>query len=349
MDKKVYIVLLNYNNSEDSIECLESILKLQYNNFQIIIIDNSETVQHFNDLQSWARGGLIIKETQFENLIYPLEEKPLSFLSSNERDFLLEESNKGDKILFVKADENKGFAAGNNLALKYILKQGESDSYIWLLNNDTVVEKNILANIISEINKDISNSKIIYGTALLEYDNPTSVQSLGGVYHPKTGLSTHLGEGISIEEAVLNFDEIVKNASYPIGASLIIKYHDLESIGLLSEDYFLFYEEIDWVSRAKKNGGSLKILPVFGIYHKQGNSTKSKINKRKTEFIDLVSMNSRITFAKKYNRKNLGIIYLSILTLTIGNRIWQRNFKIIPKILKVVFSKSKKLKQSNEN
>lgn len=330
MNKKVYIVLLNYNNSEDSIECLESILKLHYINYQIIIIDNSETLQYFEELQSWAEG------------------QSSSFLSIDEKDFLLE--SKKEKILFVKAKENKGFAAGNNLALKYILNQKEQDSYIWLLNNDTVLEKNSLADIVSEIDKqDISNSKVIYGTALLEYDDPTKVQSLGGLYHPKTGLTSHLGEGISINEAILNFEKIVEKASYPIGASMIIKYHDLESIGLLSEDYFLFYEELDWVYRAKQNGGSLKILPVFGIYHKQGNSTKSKINEQKSEFIDLVSMNSRITFAKKYNRKNLGFIYLSILTLTIGNRIWQRNFKIIPKILKMVFSKSKKIKQSNEN
>lgn len=330
MNKKVYIVLLNYNNSEDSIECLESILKLHYINYQVIIIDNSETLQYFEELQSWSEG------------------QSSSFLSIDEKDFLLE--SKKEKILFVKAKENKGFAAGNNLALKHILNQKEHDSYIWLLNNDTVLEKNSLADIISEIDKqDISNSKIIYGTALLEYDNPTKVQSLGGSYHPKTGLTSHLGEGILINEAILNFDKIVEKANYPIGASMIIKYPDLESIGLLSEDYFLFYEELDWVYRAKQNGGSLKILPVFGIYHKQGNSTKSKINEQKSEFIDLVSMNSRITFAKKYNRKNLGFIYLSILTLTIGNRIWQRNFKIIPKILKMVFSKSKKLKQSNEN
>lgn len=342
MNKKVYIVLLNYNNSQDSIECLESVLKLDYNNYQIIIIDNSETLQYFKELQSWAEGNTVLEETLFKNLIEPLEKKPLAFLSIQEKDFLLE--SKTEKILFVKAEQNKGFAAGNNLALRYILKQKEPDCYIWLLNNDTVVEKNILTNIISEIEKqDILDLKIIYGTPLLEYDNPNKVQSLGGIYHPKTGLTTHLGEGILMNEAMLKFDKIVKNVSYPVGASMIIKYRDLESIGLLSEDYFLFYEEIDWVSGAKQNGGSVKILPAFGIYHKQGNSTKSKINKQKSEFIDLVSMNSRITFAKKYNRKNLEIVYLSILTLTIGKRIWQRNFKIIPKILKLVFSKSKKL------
>ncbi|WP_337967933.1 glycosyltransferase family 2 protein [uncultured Flavobacterium sp.] len=343
MNKKVYIVLLNYNQSHDAIECLESVLKLKYSNYQIIIIDNSETSHHFNNLQSWAKGDLNVVETEFKDLIYPLQEKPLSFTNIDEKDFL--SNYKDEKILFVKTEQNKGFAAGNNLALKYILKHGESDSYIWLLNSDTVVDKNVLTDIIFEINKgDILDTKIIYGTALLEYDNPKKVQSLGGFYHSKTGLTTHLGEGILVNEAILNFDKIVEKVSYPVGASMIIKYSDLEKIGLLSEDYFLFYEEIDWVSNAKLKGGNVKILPVLGIYHKQGNSTKSKISKKKSEFIDLVTMSSRITFAKKFNRKNLVIIYLSILTLTLGNRIWQRNFKIIPKILKLVFSKKQKIK-----
>ena len=342
MNKKVYIVLLNYNSSADSIECLESILKLKYTNYQVIVIDNSEKSQYFEELKLWAQGTHIPKHEFFKNHTHPLEKKPLSFLSIDEKDLVSE--TKQEKILLVKAERNKGFAAGNNLALKYILDQKEKDSYVWLLNNDTVIEKNVLTDIISQIEKqDISGKINIYGTALLEYDNPSKVQSLGGLYHSGAGLTTHLGEGVLIDEAILNFDKIVQNVSYPVGASMLIKCNDLESIGLLSEDYFLFYEEIDWASRAKKKGGGVKILPVFGVYHKQGNSTKSKFNNRKSEFIDLISLDSRIIYAKKYNRKNLIIVYLSILTLTIGNRIWQRNFKVIPKILKLLFSKSKKL------
>lgn len=336
MDIKVYIVLLNYNNSQDSIECLESILKLQYINYQIIIIDNSETLQYSKELQSWAEGNVTLQETNFKDIVYPLEKKPLKILSVSEKDFLLE--SKSEKIIFVKAEENKGFAAGNNVALQYILNQKDFNSCIWILNNDTIVEKNSLSAIISEIEKQKGSEKnIIYGTPLIDYDSPETVQSIGGYYNTKTGLSKHLGEGILISDAKLNFEKIAEKAVYPIGASMIITYRDLESIGLLSEDYFLFFEEIDWVSRAKKLGGGVKMLPIFGIYHKQGNSTKSKIKEKKSEFIDLITMKSRITFAKKYNRKNIGFVYLSILTLTIGNRIKQGNFKVIPKILKLVF------------
>jgi GT2 family glycosyltransferase len=333
MRNKVYIVLLNYNGFLDTMECLESVLKLDYENFQIIAVDNSETQIPFENLTNWALGNFTIEETAFENLVFPLEQKPLDFCTISENGFLEKELN--EKIVFVKANQNNGFAAGNNIALKYILKFGTSDSYIWLLNNDTVVDKEALS-IIAEQMSLHQEGKYIYGTPLLDYYNPKTVQSIGGVYNKKTGLSSHIGDGKNTDDYDTNFDEIIRSIDYPIGASMLIKMPFLEELGLLSEDYFLFFEELDWVSRAKAIGGKVSILNYFGVFHKQGGSTKSKFKEKKSEFIDLVSLNSRILFARKFNKENLRLIQLSILTFTLGKRVLQGNFKIIPKIIRLV-------------
>ena len=333
MANKVYIVLLNYNGFLDTMECLESVLKLKYENFQIIVIDNSETQNSFENLTNWALGNFAVKDTSFENLVFPLEQKPVDFCTISEDDFLDKELNP--KIVFVKANQNKGFAAGNNIALKYILKFGTPDSYIWLLNNDTVVDKEALSIIVAQMSLH-QEEKCIYGTPLLDYNNPTTIQLIGGVYNKKTGLSSHFGEGNSKDYYETNFDEVVKKIDYPTGASMLIKMSFLKEIGFLNEDYFLFFEELDWVCRAKVIGGKVLILNCFGVFHKQGESTKSKLKEKKSEFIDLVSLNSRILFARKFNRKNLPFIQLSILTLTLGKRALQGNFKIIPKIIRLV-------------
>lgn len=333
MKNKVYIVLLNYNGFLDTIECLESVLKLHYENFQIIVVDNSNTTKSFENLTHWALGNLEVKESLFENLVFPLVQKPVDFCTISENEFLDKELNP--KIVFVKANQNNGFAAGNNIALKYILKFGIPDSYIWLLNNDTVVYKEALSIIVEQMSLH-QDEKCIYGTPLLDYYNPTTIQLIGGVYNKKTGLSSHFGEGSSKEDYDINFDEIIKKIDYPTGASMLIKMPFLRELGLLSEDYFLFFEELDWVSRAKVIGGKVLILNCFGVFHKQGGSTKSKFKEKKSEFIDLVSLNSRILFASKFNTVNLPLIQLSILTLTLGKRIIQGNFKIIPKIIKLV-------------
>jgi GT2 family glycosyltransferase len=334
MENKVYIVLLNYNGFLDTMECLESVLKLSYKNFQIIVVDNSETQTCFENLTNWALGNFTVKETAFENLIFPLEQKPIDFCAISENELLEKELNH--KIVFVKANHNKGFAAGNNIALRYVLQFGSQDSYIWLLNNDTVVDKEALTAIVFQM-VQCQEKKCIYGTPLLEYYNPTKIQSIGGIYNKKTGLSSHFGEGNTKEDYKTNFDEVIKNIDYPIGASVLIKLPFLKELGLLSEEYFLFFEGLDWVHRAKAIGGKFTILNYFGVFHKQGGSTKSKFKEKKSEFIDLISLNSRILFAEKFNKKNLLLIQLSILTLTLGKRVLQGNFKIIPKIIRLIF------------
>jgi GT2 family glycosyltransferase len=333
MANKVSIVLLNYNGFLDTIECLESLLKSDYENFQVIVVDNSDTTESFENLTHWALGNLEVKETLFENLVFPLEQKPVDFCTISEEDFLEKELNR--KIVFVKAKQNKGFSAGNNIALRYILKFGTPDSYIWLLNNDTVVDKEALSTIVDQMSLH-QEEKCIYGTPLLDYYNPTKIQLIGGVYNKKTGLSSHFGEGNAKEDYEINFDEVVKKIDYPTGASMLIKKPFLKELGLLSEEYFLFFEELDWVCRAKTIGGKVSILNNFGVFHKQGESTNTKFKEKKSEFIDLVSLNSRILFARKFNKENVLFIQLSILTLTLGKRALQGNFKIIPKIIRLV-------------
>jgi len=338
MANKVYIVLLTYNGSLDTVECLESVLKLNYGNYQIIVVDNSETLEAFENLTNWARGNFIIKDASFENLVFPLEHKPVHFCITSEDGFLDSELN--EKIIFVKANNNNGFAAGNNIALKYISKFGSKEDYIWLLNNDTVVEKNALSEIVLRIKEsENENYKLIFGTPLLEYYNPTIIQSIGGIYNKKTGMTSHFGEGKTIEGCDYKFEESNNTIDYPLGASMLIGISFLKEIGLLNEGYFLFYEELDWTYRAKAIGGGISIINYFGVYHKQGNSTKTKKKERKSEFIDLLSLKNRIVFAQKFNKKNINLVCLSILTLTVGKRVLQGNFKIIPKIIQLIIKK----------
>ena len=333
--KKTYIILINYNSSNDTIECLESLLKTINSNIQIIIVDNSETDIPINTLLDWASGKMTAVATSLPDLVYPVVYKPLDLISITSEEFLSKKDNS--KILLVKSKENKGFAAANNIALKYILKFGEDDSYVWLLNNDTVVEKNVPTNIILNLmnDKDLYQNTV-YGTPLMEYSIPDKIQAIGGIYNKKTGLTHQVGENVDREKCKIDFDkkDIV---DYPSGASMIVHKKFLEEIGLLCEDYFLYFEELDWVQRAKQKGGCVKILKIFGIYHKQGGSTNSKNNLKKPEFIDLIFLKSRIKFAKKFNSENLNYIYFLIFTLTIGKRVYQRNFKRIPKMLKILF------------
>lgn len=338
---KIYIVLLNYNGTNDTIECLESLLKNNYENFQIIVIDNSENNKPLEKLINWADGKEVIFDTNHKDLIYPLYDKPIEYISLAE-DELLDKSYT-EKVVFVKAKTNNGFAAGNNIALNYIKQKGDADSYIWILNNDTILKKETIKKIsekIAKLKTTFNQNIDIIGTPLMEYENPELIQTLGGTYNEKTGLSKNIGENLKLSSLTLEeFEKEIIKVTFPIGASIIIQKNFIDKIGLLCEDYFLFYEELDWIYRLKEKGGKLYIINVFEVFHKQGKSTKAKLKLKlsKSEFIDLLFIRNRLLFAEKYNKKNLKWICFNILTLTILKRIMLGQISRVSKIIKIVF------------
>ncbi|MCF7834545.1 glycosyltransferase family 2 protein [Candidatus Gracilibacteria bacterium] len=116
MNKKISIILLNYNGKQFNKKCIDSILLQSYQDFEIIFVDNVST-----------DGSLEEVEKTYEEEI------------------------KIKKIIIIKNKENTGFTGGNNLGVKYASKKSE---YICLLNNDTTVPKNWLEELIKGIESD---------------------------------------------------------------------------------------------------------------------------------------------------------------------------------------------------
>ncbi len=54
MPSNIYIVLVNYNSSEDTIECIQSVFNSTHTNFQIIVVDNSTTTEHIDAIYEWG-------------------------------------------------------------------------------------------------------------------------------------------------------------------------------------------------------------------------------------------------------------------------------------------------------
>lgn len=111
--KKVSIILVNYNNYQDTIDCVNSLLSTNYKNIEIIVVDNLST----ND-------SLPILKSEFENI---------------------------KSIHLIMSNQNLGFSGGNNLGIKYVLEK--CTDYVLLLNNDTVVEKDFLDKVIQYYEK----------------------------------------------------------------------------------------------------------------------------------------------------------------------------------------------------
>lgn len=330
----MYIVIVNYNNSKDTIECLESVLKNTNNNYQILVVDNGEDYKSYDEIVNWSKNEISNIETNFKDIIYPLVKKPVDLVFLNEENILNE--NIKNKILLVKAKHNKGFSAANNIALKYILKFDKNNSLIWLLNNDTIIKKHTIDSILEEVTKLKDKDKIFFGTPLIDYNNPELIQAIGGKYNNITGNSII----VDVNKPLLNykFNPDIK-VDFPIGASMLVTTNNLLNTGLLCEDYFLYFEELDWSFRMKKNQGYVKIINIFSIYHKQGHSTKTKNTGKNSDFIDLIYLKAKMKFVTKFN-KNAFIVRLYTLIFTVFKRIIQGEFKRALLISKILIKKS---------
>lgn len=223
-DKLVYIVLLNWNGWQDTVECIASCKKLSYRNVRILIVDNGST------------DGSIME------------------LCRNSPDTEL-----------IRTGENLGFAGGNNVGIRHALEHGAD--YVWLLNNDTVVDSDALSAL---VNVAESNQSIgMVGSKIPFYDNPRFLWYAGGVLDPS--LPYRPGHRGLKEQDRGQFDE-TGETGYVTGCSLLARREMIEEIGLLDEGLFLYFEDADWNARAKRAGWEVFYAPLSVVLHKVSSS-----------------------------------------------------------------------------
>lgn len=289
---------------------MESLLKIEDVNFKIIVVDNS-TKDSLCILKSWSEGSLQFNvETSFPDYVYPTVSKPLkaTFFTETEVD----SSNIiSTHLTFIKANRNDGFAAANNIALRYILRSDTLNSWVWLLNNDTVVSKDVMTNFRSYIQSEGFSSDIgIVGTKLYYYKHPKVLQGVGGAYNPYNGKTKHIG---AFQKDLGQYDDFKYNKyDYVIGASMFVSAKYIMDVGFLCEDYFLYYEEIDWITRGRKKKWSIGFLNSGIIYHKEGASIDSD-NTKKSNMVDYYICRNILLFTTKNLPDFLLPIKLSLL------------------------------------
>ena len=337
MNKAVYIVILNWNGWRDTIECLESVFRLDYDNYKVIICDNDSNDNSLANIKQWAKGKVkanTARHRSLKHLASPEVNKPISFVeyNRNQAEAGGKTGEEDAKLILIQTGGNLGFSGGNNVGLRYALTRNDFD-YIWLLNNDTVVERECLKRMVAHVQN--SDEPCACGSKILFYDEPETIQALGGAsYNKWTGLAKSLGLNLPVNEPV-NPKNAEKKLGYVLGASNLLPKEFLTEIGLLSEDYFLYYEEIDLYTRAK---GKFKASYCDDaiVYHKEGKSIGSASDKRKTSnFSDFYLFKSKLLFTKKFYPEALTTIYITTFLQAL-NRIRRGQFKKAYVILRIL-------------
>lgn len=329
---RVYVVLVNYNGWRDTVECLESLLRSDYPDFRVLVCDNGSPNDSLVRLLAWVDGresGSFVSGPmrQYSDPQLP---KPISHILRSADEPLGVPTDV--PVTFIQIHENRGFAGGCNVGMRYALADPAAQ-FIWLLNNDAVVTPSTLSRVVDKLRATPSAG--MCGSSLLFYDRPEVVQAAGGgILNKWTG--TTRGYAAFRALASIGEAETIRRLDYIAGAALLVTRRFLENVGLMNEDYFLYYEELDWACRARHRF-TLAYAKDSIVYHKEGGSigTSSDPTQR-SPLADRYGVINRIRFMCRFFPYALPTVYLALLG-AIFNRIRRRQYDRIPMILRAMF------------
>jgi len=329
INKKVIIILVNWNGWVDTIRCLESLFRLNYSNFNVIICDNNSTDNSYNNIKAWASGDLDLLNSSNDSLYhltFPPVTKPIPIIECPNNSL---QANINKNIILLQSRTNIGFAGGVNLGLQ--LAKKNDIAYSWILNNDVVVTPNSLLTLVKRLDKEGDKGGIC-GSTVYYYDEPDKIQTTGGIkYNRWFGITTFLkNSGLDNHKIESNLDAIY-------GASMLVSKSFLEHVGFLSEKYFLYFEELDWAIRGKMKNFKICYASDSIIYHLGGRSTGSteRYENNKSYFSDYYFMRNKLLFTKKFFPYAVPTILFSFI-LSIFNRIRRKQWKRVWMIFKIM-------------
>lgn len=223
-EPKVTVIIPNWNGMDHIQGCLEALLKSDYHNFDVIVVDNN----------SEDGSPKAIAET------FP-------------------------KVQIMRNSENVGFAEGCNVGIRQAMKSGSA--YVWLLNNDTLVDPRSLTFLVRAAEKD--NSIGMTGSKIYDYDDPNIIRCAGMTINWFRGQIDLIGWHQRDTGQFNNYSDVDGLE----GCSLLIRRRVCEEVGLMDKEYFLYCEEIDWCLRARQRGFRCTFVPESIVFHKGGASS----------------------------------------------------------------------------
>ena len=246
---RVQILLLNWNGWRDTIECLRSVYELAYPDFGIVVCDNGSGDSSLARIREWAE--------------HPSRQSRVGTIVEIDRPGAETGSSAAD-LLLIQTGDNLGFAGGNNVGLRYLLRRDDCE-YIWLLNNDTVVAPDALDALVRHAESDPLLGAV-GGTLLME--EPDVVQDAGGISSAWHGMSRAIGAG----QRAADLPPEPPRLDYVSGGCLLVRLATVRQVGLLDERFFMYSEDADWGIRLRQAGFRLAVSLKARVWHKGGGS-----------------------------------------------------------------------------
>lgn len=292
----VWVVLLNWNGGRETIACLESLLAGDAPPQRLVVCDNASDDGSPEAIAAWAAGR-----------------SELGGCLRIRADKVQEPAAPSDtRLVLIENPANPGFAAGNNSGLRLALAAGAG--YIWLLNNDTLVAADTLGELLRTLRERPDAGAV--GAAVFHADRPELLQVYGG------GRLTPL---LGTDRPLLRRGE----PDYLSGVCLLLPRSSLETVGLLDERFFFYWEDVDLCTRLRRSGFNLAVAGTARVWHIGAAAVgRASLN------ADLHRIRSLILYFRKHRRFLWPLPVGWQLAGMLVNRLHRRQFDRIPPILR---------------
>ena len=282
----VSIILVNWRGWQDTILCLQSLMRLRGDDFRVIVCDNASGDESVPSIHAWAAGQLCAWTSTGEPArAYAIPRAPRAIELTEHVAGAPIAPTTDAKLVLLHTGANLGFAGGCNAGIRYALARGDSDA-MWLLNNDTVVDPDALDALRAECER--LGGVALVSSRVVNMSAPETPWFEGGEFRPLTGSAHHVP-----------FVRFRASAHpYLSGCSLWIPRAVVERVGLLDESFFMYGEDVDYSVRALALGIPLAVAEDSVVLHAEGASLGPA---SPTAYRNLVASGLRLT-RRYFNR-----------------------------------------------
>ncbi len=289
MNKKVFVVVLNWNRADDTLDCLYSLSTLILDNIDLTVV--------------------VVDNASVDNSVERIKKASFPF-----------------KLVILENSENLGFAGGNNVGIEYSLKEGAD--YVMVLNNDTIVDKKLLVGLLPSFfdrNKKVGvvSPKIYFLKGFEFHRDRYSEEELGKVIWyagGKIDWGNVFGSNRGVDEVDNGQFDKESETDFATGCCSLFSALALREVGFYNERYFMYFEDTDLSVRLNKAGYKVLFNPSGLVFHKvaQSSGIGSDLN-------DYFITRNRFLFGMKYAplRSKFALIRESF-RLLVNGRKWQK-------------------------
>jgi hypothetical protein len=290
----VPVVIVSYARPEDVMACVRALRRMQPEpTFEVFIAENGgaaafDQLAHALSSETGIESGPLSA-----NLPCPRSTRVASFATT------CENGASGPGIHLAEMPENLGYGGGVNAWLRPLLKL-EQWQGAWILNPDTEPEADALAEL---VNYATRGGKGLVGSRLVPKADRTLVQTRGLLSWSRVRSTVvAINSRATAVGGNAATSSIEDRLDAPCGASLYATRALIDSIGLMREHYFLYFEDLEWGVRAKRHGHAVGYATASVVLHQGGSTIGSAWNRReRSQLAVYLDLRNRLLFVKEHH------------------------------------------------